>query len=162
MKKTITFMLVAMLLFISSSSAAFANSSNDNNSIEMFDDGSYFETIITDEPLNPETDTEPTAKGRITVNKSKTTYYKNASGQVMWYVKVTGNFTYGNGSAVCNSATVKAESNSTAWKISNRSSSKYGNKATAKATGKKYVQGVMVHTITKKVTLTCSPTGQFS
>ena len=99
---------------------------------------------------------------KTTQTKSKTVYYKNAKGDVLWYVKVVGTFSYGNGSAKCTKATVVAESYRKAWKISNKSASKTGNKARATATGKRYFNGVPVDSITKTVTLKCSPTGEFS
>ena len=48
------------------------------------------------------------------------------------------------------------------WKVSNISGSKSGNKDSATATGKQYIDGTGVHTMTRTVTLTCSPTGVFS
>ena len=73
-------------------------------------------------------------------------------------VKVTGTFTYGNGSSKCTSSSVTAESKSGAWKITSKSASKSGNKATAK----RYYGGSVAETKNKTVTLTCSPSGSFS
>lgn len=123
--------------------------------------GYYYETVIEDAPVL----SGPHLKAASTLttkSKSKTTYYKNSSGQVMWYVKVTGVFKYGNGSATCTSSSVTAESKNSAWTVHNKSASRNGNTATAKATGKRHFQGVVVDTITKTVTLKCSSTGQFS
>ena len=123
--------------------------------------GYYYETVIEDEPCFNSARLKA-APSITTKSKSKTTYYKNSSGQVMWYVKVTGVFKYGNGSATCTSSSVTAESKNSAWTVHNKSASRSGNTATAKATGKRHFQGVVVDTINKTVTLKCSPTGQFS
>ena len=79
----------------------------------------------------------------------------------MWYVSVTGTFTYGDGTARCTSVTPSAASLDSNWKVSNITGSKSGNKATATATGKRYETNIVVETATKTVTLTCGPTGMF-
>jgi hypothetical protein len=80
----------------------------------------------------------------------------------MWYVRVTGTFTYGNGSAKCTNAICTAESKNKAWTVSGRSSSKHGNKASATAKGTHHLNGVPAETISRTVTLKCSPHGKFS
>ena len=125
--------------------------------IEYLDDGSYFETVIT-----TESNSGMTTLSSKSVTKTKTSYYKNSNGTILWYVKVTGTFTYGNGSSKCTSSSVTAESKSGAWKITSKSASKSGNKATAKATAKRYYGGSVAETKNKTVTLTCSPSGNFS
>ena len=124
--------------------------------IEYLADGSYFETIITAEP----------ARGAIlfssnSVTKTKTSYYKNSKGTVLWYVRVTGRFTYGNGTAKCTSSSVSAASNSSAWKITSKSAGKNGAKAIGRAAAKRYYSGSVAETRNKAVTLTCSPSGNF-
>lgn len=90
MKKIVCILSAIFLLTFSSTS--FAANLDSNSEIEYFDDGSYiiitiendFQTMIT--PFSN------------TITKSKTVKYY--SGNVAkWYVKVTGSFTYGNGSA---------------------------------------------------------------
>jgi hypothetical protein len=93
---------------------------------------------------------------------SKTVNYKNSAGVVLWYVKVTGAFTYNGSTSTCTSSTVTATSNSSLWKISSKSASKSGNKATAKATAKQYKGSTVIGTITQTVTLTCSAGGTLS
>ncbi len=63
--------------------------------VEYFEDGSYYETVITvDDNENGDSGIMSTTK---TKTGSKKSTYKNKSGDVLWYVKVTGKFTY-NGS----------------------------------------------------------------
>lgn len=147
-----------MMLIIPTTS--FAQTRAVTSSVEYLDDGSYFETIIEDENIGFNLNYITTTS--TTKTKSKTTYYKNSSGTTLWYVKVTGTFTYNGISAKCTSASVTATSQNSNWKVSNKSSSATSNKAKASATGKKYYLGEVIQTINKTVTLTCSPTGSFS
>ena len=159
--KTITKILLSLTLslYLCNTQTVFASESN--TQIEQFEDGSYCITII-ENCDNLNTTDIATASASKTVSKSKTAHYYSSSNVEQWYVKVSGSFTYGNGSAVCNSASVIAKSKNNNWKISNRTSSKSGNSATASATGKRYANNVLAETVTKSVTLTCSPTGKFS
>lgn len=93
---------------------------------------------------------------------SKTVYYKDANNKTLWYVKVTATFSYNNKTSTCTSASVTAASYNSYWKVSNKSSSHSGNHGTASATGKKYLAGIVISTINKSVTLTCSKDGALS
>ncbi|MCI9004451.1 MAG: hypothetical protein HFH39_04270 [Lachnospiraceae bacterium] len=151
--------LLSFTLILFNIQTAFAQ--DPNTKIEYFEDGSYCITIIED--CNDINITGiATASTSKTVSKNKRTHYYSSSNVELWYVQVTGSFTYGNGSAVCNSASVTAESKNKNWKISNRTSRKSGNSATASATGNRYSKGKIASSVTKSVTLTCSPTGKFS
>lgn len=158
MKRIISIVLVFCLAL--SPINVFAESASQQTNVEYLDDGSYFETVIEDDlsDFNAVTTTASTT----TITKSKTTYYKNASGSTMWYVKVTGTFKYDGKTSSCTKATVTAESKNSSWKVSNKSSKAYDNKAKATATGKHYKNNTLLDTVTKSVILTCSPTGKFS
>ena len=157
----------ALFVFLPSSASAEPDLSKPG--ITRFKDGSYFETIISDESSVIQDDTQsiPRIKHisskstKTTRTKSKSTYYKNSSGKILWYVKVTGTFTYGHGSSVCTNAAVTAASKSSSWKIYRKSAAKSHNKASAYATGVHYYHGISAESTTKTVTLTCSPTGVF-
>ena len=155
MKKLI--MILTCLLLFTIWSPVYGAEQIESSEIEYLDDGSYFETVIT-----TESNSGMTTLSSKSVTKTKTSYYKNSNGTILWYVKVTGTFTYGNGSSKCTSSSVTAESKSGAWKITSKSASKSGNKATAKATAKRYYGGSVAETKNKTVTLTCSPSGTFS
>ena len=88
---------------------------------------------------------------------TKTEKYKNASGEVMWSISVTGTFSYNGSSCTCTKATVSTTKPSSMWSLSNKKASKSGNKAIASVTG--HAPGV---TVTRTVTLTCSPSGNLS
>lgn len=97
-----------------------------------------------------------------TKTAKKTGTYKNASGQTLWSVTVTGTFTYNGSTSTCTKSNVSTSIIDTKWKIASSSSSKSGNKASATATAKCYSNGAVIATQTKTVTLTCSPTGVLS
>ena len=101
--------------------------------VEYLDDGSRYVTIIEDVP----TDTIQTFS-TTTKTKSKTAYYESSSGEQLWYVRVTGTFTYGSGTAKCTASTPSAQAIGSTGKVSNISGSKSGNAASATATGKQY------------------------
>ena len=126
--------------------------------IEYLDDESSFVTVIEDEPGSGMN----FFNKRKTITKNKTTYYRDARGKTVWYVKVTGTFTYGGGRAVCTDARVEAESMNSIWRILDRSSSRSGNSASATAIGGRYTNGTHVQKHRKTVTLRCSTTGVFS
>jgi hypothetical protein len=98
----------------------------------------------------------------LTKSGSKTTSYYNSSGTLLWYVKVTGTFTYNGSTSSCTNATVLASAPDSAWVISSKSSNKSGNQATASATAKRYNGSILLQTVTKTVTLTCSKSGALS
>lgn len=150
-------MILTCLLLFTICSPVYGAEQIESSEIEYLDDGSYFETVIT-----TESNSGMTTLSSKSVTKTKTSYYKNSNGTILWYVKITGTFTYGNGSSKCTSSSVTAESKSGAWKITSKSASKSGNKATAKATAKRYYGGSVAETKNKTVTLTCSPSGNFS
>ena len=168
MKKFLSVVLVMASVFAMQSVIVFgqtaSNSKVDSVKVEYFDDGTYCVTVIESIP----TDINMIDSGTIsplstkTETKSKTQYMRDASAAVLWYVRVTGTFTYGNGSSQCISVTPSAAAVNSTWKVSNISGSKSGNKASATATGKQYADGTVVQTMTRTVTLTCSPTGVFS
>ena len=155
MKKSLSLLLIILIIFVLY--PVHANAMDNGHEIEYLGDGSYYVTIIED--ASSEVIVPMSSK---TVTKSKTTYYKNKNGVTLWHVKITGTFTYGDGKAKCTKATPAAASKSAAWKVSNISGNRSGNKASATATGKQYVGGSVVNTKTKTVTLSCSPSGVFS
>ena len=157
--KSILAFILTLLVFIPS----FVNAETNHIDLDIIttDDDYYFETVMDDESVSYiNTAQNFLSQRQTTKTKSKTTYCKNKSGNVLWYVKVTGTFTYGNGSAKCIKSVCTAETRNTEWTVSNKSSSKIDNKATA--TGTHYINKKPTETISKTVTIKCSPTGEFS
>lgn len=157
MKKRFLVLLVLIIFVLSMQTASAAVSPYDSVSVEYLDNGDSILTVIESIPSG-----DIAAFATKTETKSKTSYYRSASGSVLWYVRVTGTFTYGNGTAKCTSQTPSAASEHSDWKVSSIAGSKSGNTASATATGKKYHLGSVIDSVTEKVTLTCSPTGVFS
>lgn len=158
MKRTISKLMIVILAVLSISSTAFASSDNPEIDIEYFEDGSYMVTYIEDESSAPGIALLSTS----TATKSKTAKYYDSTGKALWYVKVTGTFSYNKKTATCTKSSVTAGIYDTSWKISSKSSSKSGNTATAKATAKHYYSGNVTKTKSKTVKLSCSPSGKFS
>lgn len=122
------------------------------------EDGGYYTTEI-----NIENNSDVSVFSTSDIKTaSKTLTYRRSSGEALWYVKVTGTFSYDGITSVCTASSVTAGSYDVNWKISSKSSSKSGNTAKGTATGKCYFDTTVVQTITKTVSLTCSKTGQFS
>lgn len=159
MKKLFIFMLTALITFTSVYQLpVFANTNSTDISTKYtyYDDGSYMLEYIIDESNSGIT------RSSSTTTKSKIASYYSSSNVELWYVKVTGTFTYDGTSSKCTNSSVSATSYDKNWQISNRSASKSGSSATAKATGKLCQNGIVRKTINKSVTLTCSAKGTFS
>lgn len=156
MKKLI-FSLIAALIFVSVTPNV-ASAQNPNTQIEYFSDGSYLITYVTETTNFSNIATY----AATTKTKTKTANYYNSSNELLWFVQVKGTFTYGNGSSKCTASEVNAGSYNSHWKLSNKTSSKSGNSATASVTAKLYRGSEVLQTLHKSVTLSCSPTGQFS
>lgn len=157
MKKIIGSFITIVTLLAFSTTIFAAEPTQSDTTIKYFEDGSY--CVITIEDEIPASGITPLS---TSVTKSKTYNYHNKSGNSQWYVKVTGTFTYGNGTSKCTSSSVSAASYVNAWKITSKSASKSGNTAIAKATAKQYYDGAVIKTINETVKLTCSATGKFS
>ncbi|MDO5411251.1 MAG: hypothetical protein Q4F21_12515 [Lachnospiraceae bacterium] len=155
MKKTILFLLMLSLIIFPTTSVS-AQTSSSQTEYEYFEDGSYFVTTTEEITLS---DVSVLAATNTKTGRKKSTYYNN-SGEPMWFVQVTGTFSYGNGTSTCTASSVAAESSASTWKITNRSAGKSGNKATA--TAKQYMLGLPINTVNRTVTLTCSSTGVLS
>ena len=77
----------------------------------------------------------------------------------MWTVTVIGTFEYDGSHSTCTTSSVSTTVSSSYWKISSKSATKSGSSATAKATGQRYNNGVVVETHTESVTLVCGSDG---
>lgn len=170
MKKIIC---VSVLVLLVCTTTVFAEGAdlpgrNDGNQVvvdvEYVGNGNYIEIVIFDDKFADASLIRGiTPLASKTVTKTKLYNCKNAEGKVMWYVKVTGTFTYGNGSAKCTASNPSAAAKDSSWKVSKATGSRSGNWCSATATGKHYGKnGKVDQTLTRTVKLTCSPTGVFS
>lgn len=169
--RKITAALIAVIFIftvIPVSAAGGSRSGYDVSRTKPAADGTYYETVIKTKG-NPSGEAFSRKAKNNTITRSKTMYHKTRHGKILWYVKVTGAFVYGNGSSKCVRSSVKAASRSKDWKIINKSSDKYSNRAIAKATARKDSGGTKRKRAGRKgsqiksmtVTLTCTPSGDF-
>ncbi len=98
---------------------------------------------------------------RSTKTAEKTKEHVSANGNVFWTVTVRGTFTYNGSTSSCTAVSHSTTAPSSYWTIKSSSSSKSGNKATAKATATLRV-GSTSSDETMSVTLTCSANGTLS
>lgn len=164
--KRLCLLVFLLLLMIFAPVTSFADSSDSKPENGYSNDDNYYETIIINgsnryRQCVPQTFSQ-TKKLKNKFRKSKITYYKNVSGKKLWYVKVTGTFTYRNGTAQCIGSTVTAKALSSSWKCTKKTTWKKNNKASAKATFTHYLNGSPKESLTRTVTLTCNSKGQFS
>lgn len=115
----------------------------------------YEETIEIIEEASP-------SRAVQTKTAKKTGTFKNANNQKLWSVTVTATFNYNGVSSVCTKSSASAAAYTDAWKISSKSSSKSANTGSATAIAKCYLNGQVISTGTKTVTLTCSVNGTLS
>lgn len=154
MKKIFSFVLVAAILSTIFVFSAYADGNDPSGyKIEYLENGDYIVTYFDDDAnLIP----DDGAKG--TVVHSKTSRYYNSSGETMWYVTVTGKFTYNGVYSSCTEAAHAAGAPGASWSIISASHSKSGN--TAKATAKaRHTSGVGYSDYTRSVTIKCAPNG---
>lgn len=156
MKIRKTFLLTVILL-LNFCLPVMANSTSEIEVVEVFDDGSYIESSITDE----NTLIELFSSNR-TKSGDKTYTYKSKSGKVSWSITVRGTFTYNGISAKCTASSVSTTCPSSNWKMSDKDASKSGATAKATASFKYYTDDKYVKTVNKIVKLTCSKSGKLS
>jgi hypothetical protein len=156
MKRVILVLSLVSALVLMSATSIFAT--EDIVSTEYLPDGSYIEMTVEDQYSPFSLFAAASIK-----NGYKTATYKNSAGTSLWYVKVSGTFTYNGSTSSCTSSSITATSHSSFWTIVSKSSSKRGNMATASATVRQYDDlGFLIQTVTRTVNLTCSATGTLS
>jgi hypothetical protein len=156
MKKILSIAIIVITM-IAMSVPSFADTSNPSivsEATTYMSDGSYYVTTI-----NESTTGNMIQAASSTKTGTKRTTYYNSSGASLWYVEVTGTFTYNGSTSSCTSATVSAASQASNWVISSTSASKSGNQAKGSATAKFYNGSIVIQTVSKTVILTCSKTG---
>ena len=151
-RKVIMLFSIAITLTFQPLSVFAASTNNSYSTKEYLEDGSYFETII-----------ESNENQKSTIkNASKTTNYKDANGNVLWYAKVTANFYYDGNTSSCTSSSASGGSYVSEWKILSKSSSRTVTVASATVTAGAYMGGLYVDSLTVKVLLSCDKNGNLS
>lgn len=150
--KKASFIIICMLALVFQPLTTYASTSDIKITKEYLSDGSYFETVI-----ESNTDIRSTIK-----NASKTSTYKNAEGESLWYAKVTANFYYDGSTSSCTSASASAGTYVDGWKIQSKSASRTGNVGSATVTAGCYYLGVNIGNVIHTVTLACDKNGNLS
>lgn len=155
--KKVLIILVSLTFLLSIKVDAFANNLESSKQVEVekLDNGDYIETFIESE--DSELVTMSAAK---TITKTKTAQYKNSSGEVLWSVSIKGTFTYDGKTSKCTSCSHSTTAPSKYWSIKSCTSTKSGNKATATVVALQ--KGLATNTVTKTITISCSPKGVVS
>ncbi|QNM07238.1 hypothetical protein [Wansuia hejianensis] len=124
-----------------------------NREITYYSDGYYLETITYESNIS--------TYGSSSKTGTKTATYYNGS-TPLWYVSVTGSFTYSGHSSLCTGASASSGSYSSDWKIIDTTSSYSRNTATGVAIGRLYGAGTPLKTIPLSVILTCDIDGNLT
>lgn len=130
------------------------------NTIELLENGDYLETTITETPIFSLS--LYSAKSSKTTTKTKTIYYKNSNGTILWSVYIRATFSYDGSTYVCTSCSHGYSVNDNKWSIANISSSKYKNTATTNVTAKQTQNSGATQTINRSITIKCSTDGTVS
>ena len=155
--KKVLIILVSLTFLLSIKMDAFANNLESSKQVEVekLDNGDYIETFMESE--DSKLITMSAAK---TITKTKTAQYKNSSGEVLWSVSIKGTFTYDGKTSKCTSCSHSTTAPSKYWSIKSCTSTKSGNKATATVVALQ--KGIATNTVTKTITISCSPKGVVS
>lgn len=78
---------------------------------------------------------------------------------LLWSVTIHGTFTYDGNHSTCTKSEVSTTCPASAWRIVSSSATKSGASATARATGQRYNNGVVVQSLTEAVSLVCGSDG---
>lgn len=153
MKKLLTLFITVSLLLGLASPCSIKAAEVDTEIIYL-EDGDYIEIIV---------ETAPQARVSGVKTATKTATCRNSSQEALWSVSVTGKFVYvKDTSCVCVEVSGKSECYNSVWKVSDVTTSKSGNTATAKATGTKYFLGIAMHSYELPVIIVCDTYGNIS
>lgn len=135
-------------------------SNKTNTIIEQLDNGDYIETVISSTPSsNNFSSFVSIFSTSNTITKTKTTYYKNSSGSIMWSVSIKATFTYNGSSSNCVSCSHSTTSPGKTWSIKSCTSYKSKNTATAKAIATHTDSDGSKYDISRIVTISCNANG---
>ena len=176
LKTTTLLFSLALICILATNTTSYANdtvlyenqsgnitSIEDIISTETLDNGDYIETVISSEiSLSDSILNSSTLSTSKTTTKTKTTYYKNSSGSVMWSVSIKATFKYDGSTSKCTSCSHSTTAPGKSWSIKSCTSSKSGNKATAKAVATHTDSDGTKYNVTKSITISCSPSGTVS
>lgn len=152
MKRIVTSIILALLVFTMLPFSAFAAEDTSNyDEIIYLDNGDYI-TVEIGQVMARAT----------TVKNSKTYTYRGIDGTVFWTAVLSGTFTYNGTTATCTASSCDVTISNSAWSLTSKTVGKSGGTATAELTMVQKFIGITVKTENISLSLTCSPTGVFS
>lgn len=160
MKKNISFITILSIIFIFSTTtpANAFNTTTTEKHFEYLQNGDYFETSIeTTHISNPVLSTLYTTTATQKITKTKTGTYKTSDDKSLWYVSITGTFTFNGSTSRCIKCSHNAGSYAKSWFIKSVSSTKNDNSATATVIA--IHSGNTNNTLKKQITISCSKNG---
>lgn len=152
----LVFVLAMLTIGIIPANAATEQQDSTYSVIEKISEDYYIETVIEDVPSSFAVNSTTS-----TVTKTKTTYGKNSSGEVMWSVSITATFTYNGSTSTCTSCTPSASAPGSCWAVKSLSSTRGSNSATAYAL-LTYSNGSLSQDYSVSVTISCDANGVVS
>ncbi|MBE5938284.1 MAG: hypothetical protein E7265_09685 [Lachnospiraceae bacterium] len=163
MKRFITLFITLCVFFITiyqEPSIANAAINTKHYATTTFSNGAYIETYISI-PSATITSGMKAFSSNNTITRTKTSYYKNSAGTILWSIAIEATFTYDGTTAKCTYCTYKTACYSSSWKIKYASCSKSKNTATATVTATHYINNTS-NDITQNVKITCNKNGIIS
>lgn len=161
MKKLTSILLSMLMLFTFLAAPVCADAATGETTVTYLDDGGYIETTIIEEPSTKRPGIQPYTT-TVEMTRSKISRYYNADKEVMWYIKVTGTFTYNGSTSKCLKSSVTAKSLSSYWKVSQLSAARSGATALASCKATHYLHSSPDFSMDGFVTLTCDRNGNLS
>ncbi|WP_297958886.1 hypothetical protein [uncultured Ruminococcus sp.] len=153
MKKIYTSFFIVVSLILGCIHAPFnamAESFSPVSYYEYYDNGFYAEVTVSIDHANLQ---------KSVISGSKTYNYKNSSNQVLWSYTIYGTFSYNGASATCTYDDDSYDIKDNNWHINSHSHYRSGNTAYGQVTMDKTFLGITIETITRNLTLSCSPDG---
>lgn len=124
-----------------------------SETVEYLEDGSSIITSVYEELVQTRSNLYDKAG-------SKVYRYRNADGEVLWTLTVSGEFRVIEGASVtCTSASCSTAIYNDAWSCTRKSASPSGNQAVANGVFEMTVLGIVISTENVNVTLSCDPYG---
>ena len=124
-----------------------------SETVEYLEDGSSIITSVYEELVT-------TRRNLYDKAGSKVYRYRNADGEVLWTLTVSGEFRVIEGASVtCTSASCSTAIYNDNWNCTRKSASPSGNQAVANGVFEMRVLGIVISTENVNVTLSCDPYG---
>ena len=151
MKRILTLTLLALFVFSMLPLGAYAaETSTDYDEIIYLDNGDYITVKISESMTTRATGTR----------EKEYTYYDG--GSAAWVAVLFGSFRYDGTTASCIASSCDVTIYDSAWSVASKTAGRTGATATAELTMVKKFIGITIKTENLSMSLTCSPSGQFS